>query len=264
MITSQSLDVEDEKEAIRKAVLYFNSYLNKGQVEIIYHIYLHVTGIIHDSERVINYLIEKVNHALESGYSGLRLSENTFWLEKRDFGPFVDYIEKMDDIISKYQMMVLGSYFVDKYSTTNIVEVVSNRQFSFSKQDGKWKKTVNLGRKKAEEAAFRAVKYWKHTLDAMPDLIAIIDTKSRIARANRVMAVKLRLAKEEYIGLTCYHTIHGTSGLPSFCPHQQLLNEGLKHTADIYEDHLGVYFIVSTSLPYDSEGIIIGGYLYRP
>ena len=80
LITSQSLDVEDEKEAIRKAVLYFNSYLNKGQVEIIYHIYLHVTGIIYDSERVINYLIEKVNHALESGYSGLKLSENTFWL----------------------------------------------------------------------------------------------------------------------------------------------------------------------------------------
>src|SRR5271157_702315 len=133
-VTSQSLDVEDEKEALRKAVLYFDSYLDKGQIEIIYHTYLHVTGIIYDSERVINYLIEKVNHALESGYSGLRLSENTFWLEKRDFGPFVDYIEKMDDIISKYQMIALGSYFVDKYSTTNIVEVVSNRQFSFSKQ----------------------------------------------------------------------------------------------------------------------------------
>jgi hypothetical protein len=51
---------------------------------------------------------------------------------KRDLGHFVDYIEKMDDIIRKYQMIALGSYFVDKYSTTNIVEVVSTVNFSLA------------------------------------------------------------------------------------------------------------------------------------
>ena len=189
---------------------------------------------------------------------GLRLSENTSWLEKEDWSHFVDYMEKMDGIISKYQMIALGSYFVDKCSTTNIVEVVSNHQFSLSKLEGKWKKTGNLGRKKAEEAAFRAVKYWEHTFEAVPDLIAIIDTKDRIVRANRAMAAKLRLAKEECIGLICYRAIHGTSEPSLFCPHQQLLNDGLEHTAEIYEYHLGGYFIVSTSPLHDSEGKLIG------
>ncbi len=137
---------------------------------------------------------------MESGYKGLRLSENTSWLEKKDLGHFVDYMEKMDDIISKYQIIALDSYFVDKCSTTNIVEVVSNHHFSLSKLEGKWKKTGNLGRKKAEEAAFRAVKYWEHTFYAVPDLIAIINTKYRIVRANRAMAAKLRWQKKSVLG----------------------------------------------------------------
>jgi len=44
---------------------------------------LHTTESIYDSGIVINYWIEKLNHALESGYNGLRLSENNYWLKKR-------------------------------------------------------------------------------------------------------------------------------------------------------------------------------------
>ncbi len=258
-VTSQPLDVEDAKEAIRKAVPYFDSYLDKGQIEIISYTCLHVTGRIYDSKRIINYWIEKVIHALESGYSGLKLSENTFWLEKKDWDYFFDYMEKMDDIISQYQIIALGSYFFDKYITTNIIEVVSCHQFSLSKREGKWKKTDYLGRKRAEEVVFRAVKYWEYTFDAVPDLITILDAKYRITRANRTMAVKLRFAKEECIGLTCCRAIHGTSGPPFFCLHQQLLNDGLEHTAEICDYHLGGYFIVSTSPLHDSEGKLIGG-----
>ena len=82
------------------------------------------------------------------------MSENTSWLGKKDLGHFVDYMEKMDDIISQYQIIALGSYFFDKYITTNIIEVVSSQQFSLSKEEGKWKKTDYLGRKRVEEVVF--------------------------------------------------------------------------------------------------------------
>ena len=65
----------------------------------------------------------------------------------------------------------------------------------------------NFGRKQAEEVVFRDIEDWKHTFDAVPDLIAIINTKYQIVHANRAMAAKLRLTKEECIGLTCYHAI---------------------------------------------------------
>ena len=147
-----------QKKLLRLAVPDLDSYLYKGQIEIILYTCLHVTGSICDSERVKNYWIEKLNHALESGYEGLRLSGNTSWLEKKDWGYFVYYMGKIDDIIGEYRMIALGSYLIDKYSAAEIIEVVSNHQFSLTKREGKWEKIDNFGRKKAEEEAFRAAK----------------------------------------------------------------------------------------------------------
>jgi hypothetical protein len=55
-------------------------------------------------------------------------------------------------------MIALGSYLVDKYSTIDIIEVVSNHQFSLSKKEGKWEMITNFGRQKAEEAVIHATK----------------------------------------------------------------------------------------------------------
>ena len=82
--------------------------MDKGQIEILSYTCLQVTGSIYDSERVINDWIEKINHALESGYEGLRLNGNISWLVKSDWGYFVDYMGKIDDIIGKYRMIALG------------------------------------------------------------------------------------------------------------------------------------------------------------
>jgi PAS domain S-box-containing protein len=257
-ITSQPLEIEDAKEALKGTVPDLDSRLDNGQIEIIPYTFLHVTGSIYDSERVINYWIEKLNHALGSGYGGLRLSGNTSWLEKKNWDYFVNYMGKFDDIICKYRMIAMGSYFVDKYSTTEIIEIVSNHQFSLSKKEGKWERTDNFGRKKAEEVAARATKDWEHTFDAVPDLIAIIDTEYRVVRANKAMAVRFGVTPEECAGLTCYRIVHGTDEPPSFCPHLQLLRDGLEHTKEIHEDNLGGDFIVSVSPLHDSEGKLTG------
>ena len=222
-ITAQPLEAEEAKETLRGAVSDFDSYLAKGQIKIISYTCLHVARHIYDSERVINYWIEKLNNALENGYSGLRLSGNISWVEKKDWGYFVDYIGKLDDIIGKYRMIALGSYLVDKYSTIDIVEVVSNHQFSLSKKEGKWEKITNFGRQKTEEAVIHATKDWKYTFDAVPDLIAILDTEFRIVRANNAMAASLGMTPEQCSGLTCYKVVHGTDEPLFFCPHSQLM-----------------------------------------
>jgi PAS domain S-box-containing protein len=257
-VTSQPLEVEDAKEILRKAVPDLDYYLGKGQIEIIPYTCLHVTGSICDSEKVINYWVGKLNHALENGYEGLRLNGNTSWLEKRDWGFFVDYMGEMDDIIGDYRIIALGSYFIDNYGAAEIIEVVSNHQFSLTKREGKWEKIDNFGRKKAEEEAFRAAKDWEHTFDVVPDLIDIIDDKYRVVRANKAMATRLRVTPEECVGLTCYRVVHGTDVPPSFCPHRQLLKDELEHTKEVHEDGLGGNFVVSVSPLHHSEGKLVG------
>ncbi|WP_440945334.1 PAS domain S-box protein [Methanosarcina sp. T3] len=257
-VTSRPLDVEEAKEALRRAVPYLDTYLEKGQIEIIPYTHWYVEEGVFDSERILNGWIEKLNKALANGYDGLRLTGNTFWLEKKDWNDFVDYEEEIDRVIGNYRMIALCTYCLEKCNSTEIVDVVINHQFALIKREGKWEQIESSKRKRAEETALQAAKDWKYTFDAVPDLIAIIDTEYRVVRANRAMAAKLGVTPEECAGLACYHAVHGTDSPPSFCPHKQLLQDGLEHTTEVCEDCLGGCFLVSVSPLYDSKRNLIG------
>lgn len=112
--------------------------------------------------------------------------------------------------------------------------------------------------KKAEEAIIKAKEEWENTFDAVPDLIAILDTNFKVIRANKAMANKLNVKPQNTVGLTCYKAVHGLDEPPSFCPHLKLLEDGQEHTTEIHEDRIGGDFIVSVSPLYDSKGNLMG------
>ena len=109
-VTSQPLEVEDAKEALRKAVPDIDVYLEKEQLEIISYSHWYVKDGSFDSDRVLNGWVEKLNKALSNGYDGLRLTGNTFWLEKEDWNDFVNYEKKVDRVLGNYQMIALYTY----------------------------------------------------------------------------------------------------------------------------------------------------------
>ena len=257
-ITSQPLEVEEAKKAMKRTVPDIDIYLEKGQMEIIPYTQGYMKGDTFDPERAVNSWIEKIDQALARGYSGLRATGDNRWLEKEGWDDFVDYENKVDVIIDKRHVIALCPYYLDMCSTAEVIDVVSNHQFALIKREGKWERIENAGRKRAEKEAIQAAKNWEYTFDAVPDLIAIIDDKYRVIRANKAMAARLGVTPEECVGLTCYRVIHGTSEPPSFCPHRQLLKNGAEHTAEVCEDCLGGYFVVSASPLHDSEGKLTG------
>ncbi len=113
-------------------------------------------------------------------------------------------------------------------------------------------------RKQAEEEATRAREEWERTFDAVPDLIAIIDPQYCILRANRAMAQRLGMAPEQCAGSKCYVCFHGLNGPPDFCPHTQTLADGREHTAEVYEEHLGGYFLITCTPLFDPQGRLLG------
>jgi PAS domain S-box-containing protein len=113
-------------------------------------------------------------------------------------------------------------------------------------------------RKQAEQAVLQAKEDWERTFDAVPDLIAILDTDYRIVRVNKAMASRLGVPPIEFIGLKCYEIGHGTSGPPVFCPNRQLLGDGIEHTAEIHEERLGGDFLVSVLPLLGPRGELLG------
>jgi PAS domain S-box-containing protein len=257
-ITSQPLEVDDAIEALREIVPSLSFHLKKGQIEIISYNDWFFTDGIFNLGKVLNGCTKKLTYALHNGYDGVRFSRNNSWLDKKNLDIFAKYKEQTENIIYDNRMLVLSTYCLNKRNIDELIYLSVNHHFTLVKSDGKWNHIESSKRKMAEETAVKITKDWEYTFDAVPDLIAIIDTNYKIVRANSAMASKLGMTTEECIGLTCYHVVHGTANPPSFCPHKHLLKDKLEHTAEVCEDCLGGYFIVSVSPVYDTSGKLTG------
>ncbi len=93
----------------------------------------------------------------------------------------------------------------------------------------------------------KAKERWELTFDAVPDMIAIIDSHLRIVQVNKAMADRLGVSPEEAEGLTCYEVVHHTQNPPPICPHQLLLQDKLCHSTEIHEDNLHGDFFLTVS-----------------
>lgn len=113
-------------------------------------------------------------------------------------------------------------------------------------------------RKKAEDEVLKAKLEWEQTFDSVPDLIAILDKSHKIVRANKAMAQRLGMPPEQCINLNCYTCVHGETKPPQFCPHTLTLKDGKEHLAEVYEDKLGGYFLVSTTPIFGNNGKLLG------
>jgi PAS domain S-box-containing protein len=101
-------------------------------------------------------------------------------------------------------------------------------------------------------------KGWELTFDAIPDLVAILDTNHRVVKVNKAMADKLMKSPDSCIGVICYEVVHECDKPPKNCPHKQLLQDGLQHISEVEEENLGGYFIVTASPIKDKNGNVLG------
>jgi PAS domain S-box-containing protein len=104
----------------------------------------------------------------------------------------------------------------------------------------------------------RATEHWALVLDAVPDAVAILDTQHRIVFANRSMAQRLGVPRDECVGQVCHACIHGSNTPLALCPHSKMLEDGQEHQAQIHEELLGGDFVVNVSPLFDAEGRIVG------
>jgi hypothetical protein len=137
-VTSEPLMVTEAQEAMRGAVEDFDEYLRRGQIEIIPYGEWYLLGGKFDDDRVLAGWVDKLEQALARGYYGLRLTGNTFWLERNHWQAFTEYEAKVNDVIGKYRMMAICTYCLDKCDGPAVIDVVKNHQFALIKQEGKW------------------------------------------------------------------------------------------------------------------------------
>jgi len=186
-VTAEPLNVEDAKSALKAKVKDLDDYIKKGQIEILdYSQWYTKTGRF-DADKVIEGWVEKEKQAIERGFDGLRLTGNTFWLEKKDWENFASYEAIVNSVIGKHRMLAVCSYSLDKCRASEVIDVVDNHQFALIKKEDKWVSLESSEHKQAEEELREKEKKWTSLTENTNDIIMIVDNKGKLQYINKTM-----------------------------------------------------------------------------
>jgi len=99
---------------------------------------------------------------------------------------------------------------------------------------------------------------WMRAFDASPDLISILDNRHRIVAVNSAMALAMECTPEEAQGRSCFELLHRSHRPPLACPHKAMLENGQAQNAEIYEERLDQWLLVSVTPLFNGGGNLVG------
>ena len=158
-VTSEPLGAEAARLAMAAALPDFDNYLRRGQIEIVPHTDWYLKGGRFDADRVLNDWVRKLDEALAAGYEGLRLTGNTFWLEQKDWRAFTEYEAAVDGVISRYRMLAVCTYSIDRCGFNEILDVIRNHRFALVRREGRWELVENAEHRRAQEELKRLAQF---------------------------------------------------------------------------------------------------------
>lgn len=155
-ITSEPLDNNEAMAALKEAEPGLDDFLKKGQMEIISYDQCYLINGIFNPHRALNGLLDRLNRASENGYDGLRLTGNSFWLEKKDWKAFTDYEEEINKTIGSNKILALCTYPIEKFSNDEVIDVISTHHYALTRREGRWK-LIEFSERKAWEEKIRSL-----------------------------------------------------------------------------------------------------------
>jgi C4-dicarboxylate-specific signal transduction histidine kinase len=151
-VISDPLTEQDVRGALSQAVPDLENHLREGSMQILQGREWYLTGEDLDLEKVTRGWNDKMETALARGYSGLRLSADTAWLEKRHWKEFSEYEETVNHSMTDQPMLALCSYPLRGSSAAEILDVTRSHQFAIARRNQRWEmvETSELKLAKAE------------------------------------------------------------------------------------------------------------------
>ena len=137
-VTSDPLGPDEAKAAMRAAVPEFDDYLDRGQIEIWDHRDWYLPDGRLSYKRVFGQWVDKEKKALDGGFTGLRLTGNTAWLDRAGWDDFVHYESEVNRSFGAHRIIGLCTYSLDGCCAQDVLDVVQNHEFALVRRHGAW------------------------------------------------------------------------------------------------------------------------------
>jgi PAS domain S-box-containing protein len=183
-VTAEPLKKAQAKAALKKAVPDLDRRIKNGQVEILDYTEWYTRSGAFEEDAVLQGWVNKLEGALERGYEGLRLTGNTFWLEKDDWADFARYERTVNEVIGRYKMLAVCTYSLAKCGAAEIADVIANHQFALLKRRGRWEIIESAEHKKTEQTLRESETKFRIVADNTHDFEFWIGPESRYVYAS--------------------------------------------------------------------------------
>jgi signal transduction histidine kinase len=149
-VTAKPLKACDARNALKNAVPNLKEREKSGQIKIIDSSEWYTRKGAIEAPTVIKGWIGIQEQALQKGYTGLRATGNTFWLERKDWEPFSDYESKVTSAFAGHRIIALCSYCMEKCHSEGMLDVIQNHEFAVVRRHGNWHVIENASLKLAK------------------------------------------------------------------------------------------------------------------
>ena len=190
-VVAEPLTIREATDALKDAVPNLDSYLAESRVEVLSASDFFLQGGKFDRERVTDALFAKLADVSAKGYTGVRLTGDTSWVTKKDWTPFCELEEGINQVIGDQRLAVLCTYSLAACDAYQILDAVRSHQFALARRHGSWDviETAAVKRAKAEikrlneELEQRVV---QRTSELMKASEALRETQAELTQVSRL------------------------------------------------------------------------------
>lgn len=97
--------------------------------------------------------LDRVVAAQQRGFAGVRMSGNSFWLERKYWSLFNDYEQQIQESVRNSKIVVLCSYSLERCSGRDVLEVLGHHDFAISRDSEGWQVVRRQGQKRLFSAS---------------------------------------------------------------------------------------------------------------
>jgi hypothetical protein len=198
-VVADPLTVEEATRALKQAVPDCDRYIADESIEIARARDWYLPDGTFDLNRVIGGWNEKLAHALSRGFTGVRVTGDTAWLEKKDWRDFCEYEQILNDAVTNQRMAVLCTYPLASCGAAEILDVVRNHQFAVTQRRGEWDVIESAGHKQAKAEIKRLNEELEQRVVERTSELTILNTELTKEVLQRQRAEKALLRSESYL-----------------------------------------------------------------
>jgi signal transduction histidine kinase len=191
---AEPLTIEEATAALKEAVPNLDSYLADSRIEIVSTADFFLQGGKFDRKRVTDALLAKLASVSRKGYAGVRLTGDTSWVTKKDWIPFCELEEGINEVIGNFRLAVLCAYSLASCGAYEILDAVRTHQFAIARRQGSWVviETAALTRAKAEIKRLNEdleERVLQRTSELMKASEALREAQAELGRVTRLTAM---------------------------------------------------------------------------